>query len=125
MITATASTTTVVIPKNVVTPSNASVITGNALKTVPCSVSVKRITSSAAKPTKRTTYSSVYDMHTRPTPKKVTQRTSGRKRAKVEYSQLCCHRRPTQPTKEKTHCRSEEKTVSHTNCCRKVQKQAL
>ena len=79
MITATVTTTTVVIPKNVVTPSNVSVITGNALKTVPCSVPVKRIISSADKPTKRTTCSSVYDMLTHPTPKKVTQRTSGRK----------------------------------------------
>ena len=57
MITATASTTMVVIPKNVVTPSNETVITGNALKTLPCSVSVKRISSSAAKPAKRTTCS--------------------------------------------------------------------
>ena len=87
-ITASASTTTVVIPKNVVSPSNVSVITGNALKTVPCIVSVKKISSSAAKPAKRSTCSSAYDMHTRPTLKKVTQCTSGRKRAKVDYSQF-------------------------------------
>ena len=87
-ITATASTTTVVIPKNAITPLNISVITGNALKTTPCSVSVKRIASSAAKPTKRTTCSPAYDMHTHPTPKKVTQCTSGRKRVKVDYSQF-------------------------------------
>ena len=87
-ITASASTTTVVIPKNVVTPSNVSVITGNALKTVPCSVSVKKMSSSAAKSSKRSTCSSAYDMCTRPTPKKVTQCTSGRKCAKVDYSQF-------------------------------------
>ena len=70
--TATASTTAVVTPKNVATPSNVSVITGNTLKTVPCSVTVKRIASGASKPTKRKTCSSTYDMRTRPTPKKVT-----------------------------------------------------
>ena len=85
-ITATASTTTVVIPKNAVTPSNVFVITGNALKTTPCMVSVKRIANSTAKPAKRTTCSSAYDMRTCPTPKKVTQRTSCRKRAKVDFT---------------------------------------
>ena len=62
--TATSSTTAVVIPKNVVTRSNLSVITGNTLKTVPCSVPVKRIASAASEPTKRTTCSSKYDMCT-------------------------------------------------------------
>ena len=104
MITATVSTTTVVIPKNVVTPSNVSVITGNALKTVPCSVSVKKIQSSAAKPAKRTSCSSAYDMHTRPTPKKVTQHTSGRKRTKVDYSQFDVAKDdpPSPPKKKRT-----------------------
>ena len=103
-ITATMSTTTVVIPKNAVTPSNISVITGNALKTVPCSVSVKRIASSAAKPAERTTCSSAYDMHTRPTPKKVTQCTSGRKHAKVDYSQfdVAMDDPPSPPKKKRT-----------------------
>ena len=103
-ITATASTTMVVIPKNVVTPSNASVITGNALKTTPCSVSVKRIASKAAKPTKRTTRSPAYDMHTRPTLKKVTQCTSGRKRVKVDYSQfdVATDDPPSPPKKKRT-----------------------
>ena len=87
-ITATASTTMVVIPKNVVTPLNVPVITENALKTVPCSVSVKRIAGSSAKSAKRTTSSSTYDMRTRPILKKVTQRTSGRKCTKVDYSQF-------------------------------------
>ena len=104
MITATATTTMVVIPKNVVTPSNVSVITENALKTVPCSVSVKRIVSSADKPTKRTTCSSAYDMRTRPTLKKVTQCTSGRKRVKVDYSQfdLTTDDPPSPPKKKRT-----------------------
>ena len=102
-ITATATTKTVVIPKNVATPLNMSVITGNALKTVPCRVPVKRIVSSANKPTKRTTCSSAYDMRTRPTPKKVTQRTSGRKRTKVDYSQfdLTTDDPPSPPKKKK------------------------
>ena len=103
-ITATASTTTVVIPKNVVTPLNLPVITENALKTVPCSVSVKRIAGSTAKSTKRTTCSSTYDMRTRPNPKKVTQRTSGRKRTKVDYSQfdVATDDPPSQPKKKRT-----------------------
>ena len=103
-ITATVSTTMVVIPENVVTPSNISVITGNALKTVPCSVSVKKITSSAAKPAKRTTCSSAYDMCTRPTPKKVTHCTSGRKHAKVDYSQfdVATDDPPSPPKKKRT-----------------------
>ena len=88
IITTTTTTTMVVIPKNAVTASDVSVITGNVLKTVPCSVPVKRIVSSTDRPTKKSTRSSVYDMHTRPTPKKVTQCTSGRKRAKVDYSQF-------------------------------------
>ena len=102
-ITATATTKTVIIPKNVATPSNVSVITGNALKTVPCSVPVKRILSSANKPTKRTTCSSAYDMRTHPTPKKRTQRTSGRKRTKVDYSQfdLTTDDPPSPPKKKK------------------------
>ena len=104
MITASASTMTVVIPKNVVTPSKVSVITGNALKTVPCSVSVKKIASSAAKPAKGSTCSSAHDMHTRPTPKKVTQCTSGRKRAKVDYSQfdVATDDPPSPPKKKRT-----------------------
>ena len=103
-ITASTSTTTVVIPKNVVTPSNVSVITGNALKTMPCSVSVKKISSSAAKPAKRSTCSSAYDMRTHPTPKKVTQCTSGRKRAKVDYSQfdVATDDPPSPPKKKRT-----------------------
>ena len=103
-ITATASTTAVVIPKNVVAPSNVSVITGNTLKTVPCSVSVKRITSGASKPTKGTTCSSAYDMRTRLTLKKVTQRTSGRKRAKVDYSyfDFATDHPPSPPKKKRT-----------------------
>ena len=44
VITATATTTTAIIPKNVVTALNVPVITENVLKTVPCSVPVKRIT---------------------------------------------------------------------------------
>ena len=102
-ITVTATTKMVVIPKNVATPSNVSVITGNALKTVPCSVPVKRIVSSANKPTKRTTCSSVYDMHTHLTQKKVTQRTSGRKGEKVDYSQfdLTTDDPPSPPKKKK------------------------
>ena len=103
-ITASASTTTVIIPKNVVTPSNVSVITGNALKTVLCSFSVKKIASSTAKPTKRSTCSSAYDMRTRPTPKKVTQCTSGRKCAKVDYSQfdVATDDPPSPPKKKRT-----------------------
>ena len=97
-ITTVATTTTVVIPKNVVTASNVPVITGNVLKTVPCSVSVKRIrntkdqvnkvSSSKDGSTKRTSHSSSYNMCTLPPPKKVTQCTSGRKRVKVDYSQF-------------------------------------
>ena len=94
-ITMTATTTTAVIPKNVATVSNVSVITGNVLKTVPCSVPVMRITNpvkktsgSRDKSTKVTSHNSVYDMRTRPAPKKVTQRTSGRKYTKVDYSQF-------------------------------------
>ena len=36
----------------------------------------------------RTSCSSTYDMRTHPILKKVTQRTSGRKRTKVDYSQF-------------------------------------
>ena len=103
-ITATASTTTVVILKNVVTPLNVPVITENALKTVPCSVSVKRIAGSTAKSAKRTTCSSTYDMRTRPNLKKVTQRTSGRKHTKVDYSQFdaATDDPPSPPKKKRT-----------------------
>ena len=93
-----ASTSMAVIPKNVVTPSNVPVITGNVPKTVPCSIPVKRIrntkrqvkkdTSSKDVSTKRTSRSMSYDMHPHPLPKKVTQRTSGRKRVNVDYSQF-------------------------------------
>ena len=74
------------------------------LKTVPCSVPLKRIVSSADRPTKRTTCSSAYDMRTHPSPKKVTQRTSGRKRAKVDYSQfdLTTDDPPSPPKKKRT-----------------------
>ena len=103
-ITATASTTTVVIPKNVVIPLNIPVITGNALKTLPCSVSVKRIASSTAKSAKRTSCSSTYDMHTCPIPKKVTQCTSGRKCTKVDYSRFdnAMDDPPSPPKKKRT-----------------------
>ena len=94
-ITMPATTTTAVIPKNIATASTSSVITGNVPKTVPCIVPVKRVTDpvkktsgSRDKSTQATPHSLVYDMHTRPAPKKVTQHTSGRKRTKVDYSQF-------------------------------------
>ena len=93
--TATATITTAVIPKNVASVSGSSVITENVPKTMPCSVPVKRITnpmkkasSRRDKSTRATSHSSLYNMCPRPAPKKVTQRTSGRKRTKVDYSQF-------------------------------------
>ena len=95
---AVASTSNAVIPGNVVTTSSVPVITENVPKTVPCSIPVKRIrntkslakkdTSSKEVSTKRISHSVSYDMHPRPPPKKVTQRTSGRKRVIVDYSQF-------------------------------------
>ena len=87
-----------------VTSLNVPVITENALKTVPCSVSVKRIASSTAKSAKRTTCSSTYGMRTRPIPKKVTQCTSGRKHTKVDYSQfdVAMDDPPSPPKKKRT-----------------------
>ena len=96
-LTSVASTGTVVIPKNVATTSNVPVTTGNVPKTIPCSVPVKRIrktknqikdTGSNDVSTTSTSRRLSYDMHPRPSPKKVTQRTSGRKRVKVDYSQF-------------------------------------
>ena len=93
-ITVTSTGTTPVIPKNVASASGGTVITGNVLKTVPCSIAVKRISNPVKKPSRRgkstaaTSKSSLYDMRPRPAPKKVTQRTSARKRRAVDYSQF-------------------------------------
>ena len=93
-ITVSSMVTTAVIPKNVASVSGSSVITGNVPKTVPCSIPVERISnpvkkaSGRGKSTRATSDSSLYDMHPCPAPKKVTQPTSGRKRTKVDYSQL-------------------------------------
>ena len=90
----TSTVTTPVIPKNVAPASDGTVITGNVPKTVPCSIAVKRISNPAKKPSRKgkstaaTFNSSLYDMRPRPAPKKVTQRTSGRKRTAVDYSQF-------------------------------------
>ena len=93
-ITTVASTGTVIIPKNVATTSNVPVINGNVLKTVPCSVPVKRKRKTKNQVKKDTGSKDVsttsisgslsYDLRPRPPPKKVTQRTSGRKRVKVD-----------------------------------------
>ena len=93
-ITVTSTVTTPVIPKNVASVSGGTVITGNVPKTVPCSIPVKRISNPVRKASRRgrsttaTSKSSLYDMRPRPAPKKVTQRTSGRKRTAVDYSQF-------------------------------------
>ena len=65
---------------------------------------VKKITSSKDGCTKRTSRSSVYNMHTHPTPKKVTQCTSDRKCVKVDYSQfdLTSDNPPSPPKKKRT-----------------------
>ena len=93
-ITVTSTVTTTVIPKNVASVSGGTVITGNVPKTVPCSIPVKRISNPVKKASRRskstmvTSKSSLYDMRRRPAPKKVTQRTSGRKHTTVDYSQF-------------------------------------
>ena len=93
-ITVTSTVTILVIPKNVASVSGGTVITGNVLKTVPCSIPVKRISNPVRKASRRsksttaTSKSSLYDMRPRPAPKKVTQGTSGRKHTAVDYSQF-------------------------------------
>ena len=77
-----------VITKNIVAAGTMKpVIIGNVQHTVPCSVTVKRITSSTTTPSKSVLGRSGYDMRNCSPPKKVTQCTSGRKRNKVDYSQ--------------------------------------
>ena len=72
-----------VMPLNVIHPPTKPVITENVGNLMPCSVSVKRIsTSTSSITTKRPNY----NMRDRPTPKKVTHRTLGRKRPQVDYS---------------------------------------
>ena len=86
-LTTTTTTTTDVITKNVATGTMEPVITGNVKQTLPCSVSIKWIMSSTTTPSKIALGKSGYDMLIRPTPKKVTQRTSGRKHTQMDYSQ--------------------------------------
>ena len=93
--------TTDVIPMNITSMNTVPVITGNVLQMVPCSIPVKRITTSTAKSSKKTVSSSSYDMRTQPTPKKVTQCTSGRKCTKVDYSQFELTDNPPIPPKKK------------------------
>ena len=101
-LTTTTTTMTDVITENVVaTGTMKPVITGNVQHTVPCSVTVKRITSNTTTPSKSVLGRSSYDMHNRPPPKKVTQRTSGRKHTKVDYSQYELADDPPTPLKRK------------------------
>ena len=101
-LTTTTTMTMDVITENVVASgTKMPVITGNVQHTVPCSVSVKRITSSRTTPSKSLLGRSGYDMHNHPPPRKVTQRTSGRKCTKVDYSQYELADDPPTPPKQK------------------------
>ena len=84
-----------VTTKNVMGMMN-PVITGNVKHAVP-----NRITSSTANPSKCVRGKSGYDMRNRPPPQKITQRTSGRKRNKVDYSQFDLTDDPPTPPKRK------------------------
>ena len=77
------------------------VITGNVTPTAPCKVRVTRITSITTNPKRCAQGNSGYDMRSRPPPQKVTHRTSGRKRKKVDYSQYDLTDDPPTPPKRK------------------------
>ena len=105
---ATTTTTTDVITENVAGTMN-PVVTGNVKHTVPCSVTVKRVTSGTTNPSKCVQGRSGYDMRNCPPPQKVTQRTSGRKRNKVDYAQFDLTDNPPTPQKQKRMVDSKRK----------------
>ena len=51
--------------------------------------------------TPTTTQNTGYEMRARPPPKKVTHRTSGRKRAQIDYSQYDINDDPSSPPRKK------------------------
>ena len=97
----TTTTTTDVITENVTGTMN-PVITGNVKQSVPCKVKLTQITSTTANPKKRAQGKSGYDMCSRPPSQKMTHRTSGRKRNKVDNSQFDLIDDPSTPQKEST-----------------------
>ena len=93
-----------IIPKNIMQDKTPAVIPQNVPVINPCRVSIERLsTPQDAGTTKTAATPGVvsYDMCVRPTPKKVTHRTSGRKRPKVDYSQYDVTDAPPSPPKKK------------------------
>ena len=92
------------IPKNVMQDKTPAVIPQNVPVINPCTVSIERLSTpqdAGTTKTAATPRAVSYDMHVRPTPKKVTHQTSGRKRPKVDYSQYDITDNPPSPPKKK------------------------
>ena len=96
-----------VIPKNVQQDKAPAVIPQNVVAINPCEVSIERLpTLSDARTgktpkTPKTPKATTYDMRVQPPPKKVTHRTSDRKRTQVDYSQYNVTDDPPSPRKKK------------------------
>ena len=93
-----------VIPKNAQQDKTPAVIPQNVAVINPCEVSIEWLPTSSdacTGKTPKTPKATTYDMCVRLPPKKVTHRTSGRKRTQVDYSQYNVTDDPPSPCKKK------------------------
>ena len=99
-----ATPSSAIIPKNVPQDKAPVIIPQNVPVINPCKVTIERLPTSKDAGTSRTSTmprAVTYDMRVQPTPKKVTHRTSGRKRPQVDYSQYNVTDDPPSPPKKK------------------------